>query len=161
MSKKQIASVGALAKASVPSTASAAATILAVSGAGFVVPTAAQKRNILVALAKANKVVYGRAYDIIKIRGKTKINLSNAGDVEKNIDRIQIYEIKSTNRSLDSTFEGYFFSLSTAELLVAQSLGPRFKFVFVNITTQTFVELTLAGILRRTKAIYPSWSIRF
>src|SRR5688572_12720961 len=50
----------------VPATASKAAALLVSLGKGFIVPTTAQKKHILVALAKANKVVYGRAYDAIK-----------------------------------------------------------------------------------------------
>ena len=35
-----------------------------------------------------------------------------------------------------SSFGGYFFSLSTAELLVAQNLGNRYRFAFVNTRTR-------------------------
>ena len=144
----------------IPTTATQAATLLATSGKGFIVPTAAQKKNILVALAKSGKVAYGRAYDIVKIKGKA-INLSNAADVEKNIDRLVIYEIKSTNRSIGPKFANYFFALTTAELLVAQSLKEQFKFVFVNITHGHILELNLQQVFRRSKGIYPTWSISF
>lgn len=144
----------------VPTTATKAASFLAKSGKGFIVPTAAQKRNILVALAKAGKVAYGRAYDIVKITGKN-VDLGDAADVEKNIHRLVIYEIKSTTRNIDSKFSQYFFALTTAELLVAQSLKKQYKFVFVNIKHGHILELTLQGVFRRSKGIYPSWSISF
>ena len=144
----------------VPSTASKAAALLANSGRGFIVPTAAQKKKILVALAKAGKVVYGRAYDIVKIKGK-RIDLSSAEEVEKHIDRLMIYEIKSTTRNIGPGFQQYFFALTTAELLVAQSLKKQFKFVFVNVKHGHILELTLQQLFHRSRGIYPSWSISF
>jgi hypothetical protein len=35
--------------------------------AGFIVPSAKQKQNLLVAFAKEGKVVYGKAFDIVKL----------------------------------------------------------------------------------------------
>lgn len=57
-------------------------------------------------------------------------------------------------------FDGYFFSLSTAELLVAQSLGEQFRFAFVNTSSGHVSDRTLRRILQQTKSIYPSWNIR-
>ncbi|QNN47493.1 hypothetical protein H9L17_04970 [Thermomonas brevis] len=146
--------------AKIPSTATQAAALLVKSKKGFIVPTPAQKKRILVALAKAGKVVYGRAYDIIKIKGKP-INLNDSYDVERNIKRIMIYEIKSTRRDLGPNFQKYFFALTTAELLVAQSLKEQFKFVFVNIKRRHILEQTLKQVFQRATGIYPSWSISF
>lgn len=144
----------------IPSTASKAAALLANSEKGFIVPTAAQKKNIMVALAKSGKVVYGRAYDIIKIKGG-KFDLSSAEQVEKHVGRLMIYEIKSTTRDIGPNFPQYFFALTTAELLVAQSLKDQFKFVFVNIKREYILELTLQQVFKRSRGIYPSWSISF
>lgn len=146
--------------AKVPSTATRAAAMLVRSKKGFIIPTPAQKKRILVALAKDGKVAYGRAYDIIKFKGKP-IDLNNAYDVEKNIKRIMIYEIKSTKRDLGKDFQKYFFALTTAELLVAQSLKEQFKFVFVNIKRRHILEQTLKQVFARAVGIYPSWSISF
>ena len=62
---------------------------------------------------------------------------------------------------MTADFRRYFFSLSTAELLVAQNLGERYRFAFVNTRTRTFVELTLQEIFARARGIYPMWSIQF
>lgn len=48
-------------------TAKKAAAILVSKNVGFVVPTASQKLNLLIAFAKKNKVVYGKAFDIVKL----------------------------------------------------------------------------------------------
>jgi hypothetical protein len=45
--------------------------------------------------------------------------------------------------------------------LVAQSLKKHFRFVFVNTATREHLELDLADIFSRAKAIYPGWSIFF
>jgi hypothetical protein len=58
-------------------------------------------------------------------------------------------------------WRGYFFSLSTAELLIAQSLQEKYRFVMVNTKTTAHIELTLTEVFARARAIYPSWSVRF
>lgn len=48
-------------------TARKAAGILVDKNLGFVVPTASQKLNLLIAFARKNKVIYGKAFDIVKL----------------------------------------------------------------------------------------------
>ncbi|MCH8833677.1 MAG: hypothetical protein IIA81_05240 [Thaumarchaeota archaeon] len=127
---------------------------------GFRVLNSTEKKNLALAFARKNMVIYGKAYDII--RYKKKIDFSNEKDVEKKFDDITVYEIKSTNRKdVKKDFSGYFFDLTTAELLVAQSLKTRFKFVFVNTVTGNYNELSLNQVFAKSKAIYPKWAIRF
>lgn len=140
-------------------TANKAASILVSKQIGFIVPTAKERLNLLVAFAKKNMVVYGKAFDIVKI--SEKVDLNDLSSVEKNLDQIRIYEIKSTNKNLPSDFSKYFFGMSGAEMLVAQSLKRYFKFIFVNIRTGDFLELDLGQIFARAKGIYPTWSICF
>jgi len=149
----------ALAEASRNQTAKKAAQILTHSGSGFVIPTAARKRLLLVEFARRNFVVYGKAFDVVKLSGD--VDLNDAADVEKNIDKIVLCEIKSTGRKLPADFRGYFFALTTAELLVAQNLKERFKFVLVNTTSGTYLEVTLRELFGRARGIYPTWSIMF
>jgi len=142
-------------------TARAAVQILLNKKAGFIDPKKQERLNILVAFAKKNKVVYGRAFDVIKISGKM-FDLKNPEEVEKNLSRIIVYEIKSTSKKdLKKDFRKYFFGLTTAELLVAQNLKSNFKFIFVNIKTKESLELTLKGVFKRARGIYPVWSIQF
>ena len=140
-------------------TARLATQILVDKNEGFVVPTANQRNVLLVAFAKKGAVIYGKAFDMVK--APSSVNLDDEESVTKNLNQITIYEIKSTNRKLDENFRGYFFSMSTAELLVAQSLGQRFKFAFVNTQTKQHLEMSLLDIFRNARGIYPSWSIRF
>jgi hypothetical protein len=120
------------------------------------------RRNVARAFAGAGKVVYGKAFDALKVTGDAEISWDDLGAVEANLDHIVLYEIKSTKKhGLASDFNGYFFSLSTAELLVAQSLGPQFKFAFINVNAPEAVrERTLEQLFRQTTRIYPTWSIR-
>jgi hypothetical protein len=126
---------------------------------GFVIPTRKQKQNLLVAFAKRNMVIYGNAFDALKLF--KPVNLNNLMEIEENLDELILYEIKSTNRTSGSDFRGYFFALTTAELLVAQNLKKRYKFAFVNVTTNQLLELTLTEVFAKAKGIYPTWSIRF
>jgi hypothetical protein len=149
----------ALAEASRNQTAKKAANILLKSDALFLVPTAKQKRLLLVEFAKRNLVVYGKAFDVVKLA--QELNLDDASEIARNLDKIVLCEVKSSNRKLPEDFKGYFFALTTAELLVAQNLRHRYKFVFVNTVTHTYLELTLQELFGRARGIYPTWSIMF
>ncbi len=142
-------------------TAKRAVMILSKSGSGFIVPTSKQRLNVLIAFAKNNKVVYGKAFDILKIEG-ANYNLDDLEWIENNLKKITVCEVKSTNKlTVKAGFEKYFFGLTTAELLVAQSLKEYFKFVFVNTNSGEILELSLDGIYKKAKGIYPTWSIQF
>jgi hypothetical protein len=141
-------------------TARLAAEILGQGGTGFVVPTARQREAILVAFVREGYVIYGKAFDIIRV--KTKIDLADENEIRRHLNDIVLYEIKSTSKAnIPADFRGYFFSLSTAELLVAQNLGPRYRFAFVNTRTRTHIELSLPELFARSRGIYPSWSVMF
>jgi hypothetical protein len=149
----------ALTEASRNQTAKKAVHILLESGSGYRLPTASQKRLLLVEFARRNFVVYGKAFDVVRLSGAVDLNSST--DIGHNLDKISLCEIKSSNRKLPSDFKGYFFALTAAELLVAQSLKGRFRFVLVNTATGSHVELTLQEMFGRARGIYPTWSIMF
>lgn len=140
-------------------TAKKAERILLNSEAGYIVPTAKQKRILVVEFAKANLIVYGKAFDIV--RAPKGVNLDDAGEVADNLKSITLCEIKSSNRNLPEDFKGYFFALTTAELLVAQNLKQNYKFLFVSTVTELHIELSLQEIFGRARGIYPTWSIMF
>ncbi len=140
-------------------TAKAAAQILLRANCGYALPTMSQKRLLLVEFAKRNLVVYGKAFDIVKLR--EPVDLDDAFDVSRKIEKITLCEIKSSRRKLPEDFRGYFFALTAAELLVAQSLKNRFKFVLVNTVTRAHIELTLPELFGRARGVYPTWSIMF
>lgn len=51
-------------------TARRAGSILVAKELGFVLPTGKQKKNLVVAFVKRDKIVYGKAFDIIKLQGE-------------------------------------------------------------------------------------------
>ncbi len=55
-------------------TAKKAAAILVAKNLGFIVPTAGQKLNLLIAFAKKGKVVYGKAFDIVRLSGAVMLD---------------------------------------------------------------------------------------
>ncbi|HEY1789326.1 MAG TPA: hypothetical protein VGJ73_14295 [Verrucomicrobiae bacterium] len=140
-------------------TAKAAAAILVAKRAGFIIPTQKQRQNLLVAFAKQGKVVYGKAFDVVRVCAP--VNLIDLSEVEKHLEQIKIFEVKSTRKNLKADFSGYFFALTAAEVLVAQSLKKQFGFVLVNTRTREHLEISLSGIFARAKGIYPTWSICF
>lgn len=140
-------------------TAKAAAAMLVAKKDGFIIPTARQRQNLLVAFAKKGKVVYGKAFDVIRLFGS--VDLDELAEVERHLEKIKVFEIKSTRKKLRSDFAGYFFALTAAEVLVAQSLKKQFGFVLVNTGTREHKEMSLSEIFARAKGIYPTWSISF
>ena len=141
-------------------TAKRAVDILVNKNQGFKLLDRTEKSNLAVAFARKKMVLYGNAFDVIKC--KKKVNFQDESDIVKNIDAITVYEIKSTNRpGMDKNFKGYFFDLTTAELLVAQSLNNKYMFAFVNTITGKFKELTLNDVFKKAEKIYPKWAIRF
>jgi len=112
-----------------------------------------------VAFAMRGVVVYGQAFDLVHC--DPSLDLNDDAAIKRAYKDIRLYEVKSTNRALKPGFADYFFSFSTAELLVAQSLGENFRFAFVNIGNCEFMDLSLRDVFGRARAIYPSWSIKF
>ncbi len=140
-------------------TARRAAEILVEKNLGYVIPTARQKKNLTVAFVNRGMIVYGKAFDIVRL--SSHVDLNDIGEIERHLERVTLYEIKSTAKGVRSNFDGHFFSLSGAEVLVSQSLKGQFKFVFVNVNTGEHLELSLSQMFARAKGMYSSWSISF
>jgi hypothetical protein len=59
-----------------------------------------------------------KAYDIVRIRRKADIDLDDQDSIERGLDSLTLYELKSTRRkAIGPDFDNYFFALTTAELL--------------------------------------------
>lgn len=118
-----------------------------------------QKKRIVIEFAKSGCVVYGQAFDLV--RCDPLVDLDDPEAIARALPSLQLYELKSSNRNLLPGFADYFFSFSTAELLVAQSIGERFRFVFVNIFSGEILDISLREVFAKARAIYPSWSVKF
>lgn len=141
-------------------TAKLAEKILLKKNKSFKLLSKQEKTNLAITLARKNMVIYGNAYDIVK--STKEVDFTDENEILKNLNDIIIYEIKSTNRKdMKKDFQGYFFDLTAAELLVAQSLKTHFKFVFVNTITEDTIELTVNQVFAKAKRIYPKWAITF
>ena len=141
-------------------TAKIAAQILENLNQGFYVPNSVERKKLLVAFAERELTLYGKAFDIIRISGKGRV--LELGDPNRIFNDLTIYEIKSTNKkSVKEDFSRYFFSLSTAELLTAQNLGIKYRFILVNTLNGKYLELSLKDLYAKAKGIYPSWSVQF
>ena len=127
---------------------------------GFHVPSKTERKNILVAFAERGLALHSKAFDIVK--SDVTLDYKVLTEVRKNLRFLVIYEIKSTsNKNVKEDFGRHFFSISPAEMLTAQNLRERYRFVFVNTLTNTVLDLSLKEIYEKAKGIYPSWSIQF
>jgi hypothetical protein len=140
-------------------TAKRAAAMLVARNEGYHQPTQKERYALLIGFAYRKKVLYGASFDLLKL--SRPVDLADPREIERNIDAITIFEVKSSNRRLDANFSPYFFSLSTAELLVAQSLGDKYRFAFVNTETGQMLELSLSEVFGKARKVYPTWSIQF
>lgn len=140
-------------------TAGKAALLLASKGLGYLVPTAKQKKNLVVAFAKRDMIVYGKAFDVVHL--SDPVDLDSLEEIEANLRKVVVCEIKSTKKDVTADFRGYFFGLTAAEVLVAQSLKSQFRFIFVNTVSGAHLELQLNEVFSRARGIYPTWSISF
>lgn len=140
-------------------TAGKAALLMVAKGIGYLIPTAKQKKNLVVAFAKRDMIVYGKAFDVVRITEPLDLDLLD--EVEANLSKIVLCEIKSTKKNVAEDFRGYFFGLTAAEVLVAQSLKAQFRFIFVNNVSGAHLELQLNEVFAKARGIYPTWSISF
>lgn len=140
-------------------TASAAREYLCRKDARFRALNGRQKSRLVVEFAKRGVVVYGQAFDLVHC--DPSVDFDDVASIENALGDIRLYEVKSSARTLKSGFADYFFSFSTAELLVAQSLRDNFRFVFVDIHSGEALDLSLREVFAKARAIYPSWSIKF
>jgi hypothetical protein len=137
--------------------------IEAKAGRGYrAVSDRGERVRIAQAFAARNKVVYGQAFDLVRVQPGADVDFGDLTALSQAIEhnRIILIEVKATKKARGAHFREHFFSISTAELLVAQSLGDLYRFAFVNTSQEECFEVSLRQIYARTKAIYPTWSIR-
>jgi hypothetical protein len=104
-----------------------------------------EKRRIVIDFAATGIPIFGQAFDAIR-------------EVDGTMTLVEVKATSSKRAAAD--FGGHFFSVTTAEILVAQKLRDRYIFAFVNVATSAVMLLTLRELLARARSIYPSWSIR-
>lgn len=128
-------------------------------------PSANERRALLRVFAGKGKVLYGKAFDMVRINKETiQVGEMTEEWIEAHFKAITIAEVKATKqKKIKPDFRGYFFGLTAGELLVAQSLAKQYIFLFVNIHTPNAVPLALSlqEVYGTAKSVYPTWSIRF
>lgn len=123
------------------------------------VPTPAERRALLIGFAMCGKALAGSAFDAVRL--DTDVDLTDPEAIAQKSAAIVLIEVKSTNRSaIGQDLAGYFFNITSAELLVAQALGSQYRFAFVNTITGHCQELALSEVMARAKAIYPAFHIK-
>jgi hypothetical protein len=114
----------------------------------------------LIAFAEQGLTLHGKAFNAV--RGPAGLDLDSLDSIREHVGEVVILEVKSAKKaSVRPDFTGHFFSVSPAELLTAQSLGSRYRFVFVNTLTRVTKECSLMEVYGRARGIYPSWGIQF
>lgn len=141
-------------------TARRAVDLLCQQDGRFRIPSRAERAALMVAFAHRQQSLHAAAFDAIW--SAEALDLSDPGRLLARLDEIKICEIKSTNQAkLGEDLKGYFFNITSAELLTAQSLGANYRFIFVNTTSGQYQEMSLSEVMARARAMYPAWHIRF
>lgn len=140
-------------------TARKAVEILLAHDPRYHCPTPAERKALMVGYAICGKTLSAAAYDVIRL--ERPINLTDPEAIAEAIDAIIICEVKSTNqKKIGADLKGYFFNITAAELLTAQSVGERYRFLFVNTVTGEHQEMALSEVFGRARNMYPAWHIK-
>lgn len=141
-------------------TARKAAAILVASDSRSRIPTREERDALTVAFAMRRRTLPCSAFDAVKVDGN--VFLEDPAALAAELGQVTVYEVKSTNRvGLGEDLARYFFNITAAELMAAQSLGAQYRFAFVNTLTKSIQEMSLPEVLARAKAFYLAWHIRF
>jgi len=141
-------------------TARKAVDILLANDSRYHCPSRKERDALLVGFAMHRKILYGAAFDVIRL--EASIDLMDPQAIADAIGAITICEVKSTGQaSIKTDLKNYFFNITAAELLTAQSIGARYRFVFVNTLTAEHQEMGINQIFGRARGMYPAWHIRF
>jgi len=130
--------------------------------AGFVVPTAAQRKNIVAAFERHGVVVHKSGFDAV--RADHAPFLDSVDEIENRLEELRLYEVKTCGAERKSEvsvgFKGLGFTLTGKEHHNAKVLGPRYRFLFVNLRTGTHRECALTDFFFQGRArIYLTWSV--
>lgn len=124
------------------------------------IPTSSQRRALMASFAERGIALIASAFDAVRL--DVEVDLDDPSEITAKADSITIIEIKSTSQEkIGSDLSGYFFNITSTELHIAQSLGERHRFVFINTARGEWQELSIHQVLAKTKAIYPAFHIRF
>lgn len=141
-------------------TARRAVQILLAHDPRYRCPTGPERKALLVGYAMRGMTLYGAAFDVLRL--DHPVDLSDADAIARSIDAITVCEIKSTNRAnVGPDLKGYIFNITAAEHLTAQSVGSRYRFLFVSTLTGEHCEMALNEVFGRARGMYPAWHIRF
>lgn len=134
--------------------------VLLAKDARYHCPTGIERKALLVGYAMRGMTLYGAAFDVLRL--DRPIDLTDAEAIARSIDSITVCEIKSTNRAnIGPELKGYMFNITAAEHLTAQSVGARYRFLFVSTVTGEHSEMSLSEVFGRARGMYPAWHIRF
>ncbi|MXO63949.1 hypothetical protein [Qipengyuania oceanensis] len=124
------------------------------------IPTSSQRRALMISFAERGIALVASAFEAVRLDGE--VDLDDSSDITAHADGVTLIEIKSTNQAkIGADLAGYFFNITAAELLTAQTLGEHHRFAFVNTARGEWQELGIRDILAKAKAMYPAFHIRF
>ena len=133
--------------------------ILCKADCRYRIPTASQKKALLIGFAICGKALAGSAYDAVRL--EHEIDLDDPEAIARDNAGIVLIEIKSTSQeAIGQDLKGYFFNITSAELLVAQSMKDQYRFLFLNLARGDWQELSINEVLSRSKGMYPAYHIR-
>jgi hypothetical protein len=74
-----------------------AVQILESRNEGYIEPTAIGRRHVAMAFAGRGSVVYGKAFDVVRVMNGATVDWNNLSPVEQNLDDIVLYDTSSRN----------------------------------------------------------------
>lgn len=86
----------------------------------------------------------------------------NSIQIEPYLDLVVLIEVKSTRKNLDPDFSGFFFGITYDEVIVAQKLESRGKYLIAMVSEQqdNYLILPWSELLRKVKKLYMQFSLQ-
>lgn len=114
------------------------------------------RKSILLALNSSNK--YLQAFDMIYIPGITK-EMMESNEITFYINEIVLIELKTTKKYLPNMPEDLFFGYTENERAFAESIGNKFRFVFISLhkDSLSYVKVSLEELESNLKSKRPQY----
>lgn len=103
-------------------------TFLQQTSKKFILPTLANRKQILDLLELDRR--YLRAFDLIIVKGHDNTEPEFVID---DISKIELVELKTTQKELPNLPYGFFFGATDNEFQIASKLGGQYKFCFLSL----------------------------
>jgi hypothetical protein len=121
-------------------------------------PRGREIKILLSCLEERNIRIKASSFDAIQVPEEVKVDFSLRDSVAASLSVLKFIEIKTSSKvTVDADFNGFYFSISEAELLAAEALGDQYVVALHHKVSQTYRFYSMDEIFRRRRSL--SWQV--